>query len=231
MVPRTDTAETARAARSTGAERGRTPVPAGSGQPAGEAMARIGRLVATIKAERRADRIVQPIVESGEPDRLVALLRRFVVAREQERLAWEETLRQLTANLGEAQAAAHAAQTRYEQETSRHQRDLADLGLLHEHQRSIWNLERRRLEITIGGHENAQAMKGRRKRVQLAAGVAAFLCVGMIGLALAGNGGAGDAAGTPRRVIESIRSLSRTDLSCLIGCERAPEPALQQGRL
>jgi hypothetical protein len=51
----------------------------------------------------------------------------------------------------------------------------------------------------------------------------------MIGLALAGNGAAGD-AGAPRRVIESIRSLSPTDLSCLIGCDRA-EPVLQQGRL
>ena len=104
------------------------------------------------------------------------------------------------------------------------------LELLHEHQRSIWNLDRRRLEITIDGHENAHATKGRRKRFQVAAGVAVLLCVGMIGLALAGNRGAGDAADAPRRVIESIRSVSPTDLSCLIGCDRA-EPVLQQGRL
>ncbi|HEX9461281.1 MAG TPA: hypothetical protein VGB82_01660 [Alphaproteobacteria bacterium] len=194
-------------------------------------MARIGRLVATIKAERHADRVVQPIVESGERDQLVALLRRFVVAREQERLEWEETLRQMQAELSEALAAAQAAQQRHEQAASRHQRDLADLELLHEHQRSIWNLDRRRLEITIDGLENARTMKGRRKRAQLAASVAALLCAGMIGLALAGNGAPGDAGGAPRRVIESIRSLSLTNLSCLIGCERVPEPALQQGRL
>jgi hypothetical protein len=231
MVPLTGTAETTRAPRSAGSERGGASVPAGNGRPAGEAMVRIGRLVATIKAERHADRVVQPIVESGERDQLVALLRRFVVAREQERLEWEETLRQMKAELAEAQAAAQADQARHEQEASRHQRDLADLELLHEHQRSIWNLDRRRLEITIDGLEDARATNGRRKRVQLAAGVAALLCVGVIGLALAGNGGPGDAAGGPRRVIESIRSLSLTDLSCLIGCERVPEPVLQQGRL
>ena len=231
MVPGTDTAETARAPRLSGGERGRAPVPGGSGQAGSEAMARIGRLVATIKAERHVDRVVRPIVESGERDRLVALLRRFVVAREQERLAWEETLRQMKAELAEAQSAAQAAQAQYEQEASRHQRDLADLELLHEHQRSIWNLDRRRLEITIDGLENARATKARRKRAQFAAGVAALLCVGMIGLALTGNGGPGDAAGAPRRVIESIRSLSPTDLPCLIGCARAPQPMLQQGRL
>ncbi|HKW52657.1 MAG TPA: hypothetical protein VJO12_03130 [Stellaceae bacterium] len=193
-------------------------------------MAQIGRLVATIKAERHAERVVQPIVESGERDQVVALLRRFVIAREQERLAWEETLRQMKAELAEAQAAAQAAQTRHEQEASRHQRDLADLELLHDHQRSIWNLDRRRLEITIDGLSDARATKSRRKRTQLAAGVAALLCIGVIGLALAGNSRSGDAV-RPRSVIDSIRALSPGDLSCLIGCERPPEPALQQGRL
>lgn len=229
MAPDTGTAETAHAPRSTGAERGFAPMLSGSGQAADEAMARIGQLVATIKAERHADRVVQPVIDGGERDQLVALLRRFVAAREQERLEWQETLRQMKAELAEAQASVQAAEARHEQEASRHQRDLADRELLHEHQRSIWNLDRRRLQITIDGFENAHATKGRRKRV--AAGVAALLCVGMIGLALAGNGSAGDAAGAPRRVIKSIRSLSPTDLSCLIGCDRTPEPVLQQGRL
>ena len=193
-------------------------------------MAQIGRLVATIKAERNADRLVQPIVESGERDQLVALLRRFVVAREQERLAWEETLRRMQADLAAAQTAAEAAQRRHKEDASRHQRDLADLELLHEHQRSIWNLDRRRLEITIEGLTNARAVRSRRKRTQLVAGVAALLCVGMIGLALAGNARPGEAGG-PRRVIDSIRSLSAGDLSCLIGCERPSAPALQEGRL
>jgi hypothetical protein len=190
-------------------------------------MAKIGRLVATIKAERR---VVQPVAESGERDQLIALLRRFVAAREQERLVWEETLRQMQADLEAAQATAQAARGRHEEETSRHQRDLADLELLHEHQRSIWNLDRRRLEITIDGLTNARAMKSRRKRTQLAAGVAALLCAGMIGLVLAGNVRPGEAGG-PRRVIDSVRSLSAGDLSCLIGCEGPPEPVLQQGRL
>jgi hypothetical protein len=229
MVLNTSAAEAVCAPRSpdTTSARGA----ADSGRAASQGMAQIGRLVATIKAERHADRVVQPIIESGERDQLVVLLRRFVVAREQERLAWEETLRQMKADLAEAQAAAEAAQTRHQQEASRHQRELADLELLHEHQRSIWNLDRRRLEITIDGLADARAMKARRrKRAKLAAGIAALLCVGMIGLALAGKGGAGE-TGAPRRVIESIRSLSPTDLSCLIGCERPPEPLLQQGRL
>ena len=226
MVPDTGTAETMHAPRSSGTSSGRAP--ADAVRPAGEAMAQIGRLVATIKAERQADRIVQPIAEASERDQLVALLRRFVVAREQERLEWEAMLRQMQAELAEAHAAAKAAEAHREQEASRHERDLADLELLHEHQRSIWNLDRRRLEITIDGLADARVMRGRRKRVQLAAGVAALLCVGVIGLALAGNSGTGEAA-APRRVIESIRSLS--DLSCLIGCERARQPILQQGRL
>jgi hypothetical protein len=227
MVPDPSTTETVHAPRSAAVASPRAP--ADGGRAAGQAMAQIGRLVATIKAERHADRVVQPIVENGERDQLVALLRRFVVAREQERLAWQETLRQMKAELAEARAAAQAARTRHEQEASRHQRDLADLELLHEHQRSIWNLDRRRLEITIDGLGEARATKARRKRTQLAAGVAALLCVGMIGLALAGNGRPGEAG--PRRVIDSIRALSPADLSCLIGCERPPEPALQQGRL
>ena len=230
MAPDSSTVETACAPRSTGAEPAPVPVLAGGGRAADEALARIGQLVATIKAERYADRVVQPVIDGGERDQLVALLRRFVVARDQERLEWEETLRQMKAELAEAQASAQAAQARHEQQMTQHQRDLADLELLHEHQRSIWNLDRRRLEITIDGHENAHATKGRRKRFQVAAGVAVLLCVGMIGLALAGNRGAGDAADAPRRVIESIRSVSPTDLSCLIGCDRA-EPVLQQGRL
>ena len=229
MVPDTSTAETVHARRSMSAASARAPTD--SGQRVGQAMAEIGRLVATIKAERHADRVVQPIAESGEREQLVALLRRFVVAREQERLAWEETLRQMKAELAEAQAAAQAAQTRHQEEASRHQRELADLELLHEHQRSIWNLDRRRLEITIDGLAAARALKGRRTRAQLAAGIAAaLLCVGVIGLALASSGGAGEAS-APRRVIEGIRSLSPTDLSCLIGCERPPERLLQQGRL
>jgi hypothetical protein len=223
MNPDTGTAETPPAPRSTGAERGDAPMLGERGGPGGEAMARIGRLVATIKAERHADRMVQPIVENGEHDQLVALLRRFVVAREQERQEWEETLRRMTAELAEAQA-------RRDEEASRHQRDLADLELLHEHQRSIWNLDRRRLEITIDGVDAARTTKRRRKRLQLAAGVAALLSAGAIGLAIAGNGGVGETSAAPRHVIDGIRSLSRSDLPCVVGCERPPEP-VQQGRL
>src|SRR5579864_4153364 len=168
MVPDTGTTDSAPARLPLGAQRGREAIAAKGAPPAGEAMARIGRLVATIKAERHADRIVQPIAESAEHDQIIGLLRRFVVAREQERQEWEETLRQLKAELAEAQAMAQAAQLRHQQEASRHQRDLADLELLHEHQRSIWNLDRRRLEITIDGLERTRAGKVRRNRAQLA---------------------------------------------------------------
>jgi hypothetical protein len=231
MTTDPSTVETAPTPRLTDTERASALVSAGSCLAADQALARIGQLVATIKAERHADRVAQPFIDSGERDELIALLRRFVAAREQERLTWNETLRQMKAELAEAQAAAQAGQARHEQHASRHQRELADLELRHEHQRSIWNLDRRRLMITIDGLENADATKGRRKRVQLGAAVGVLLCVGMIGLALAGNGGSGAAVGTPRRVIESLWSLSPTDLSCLIDCKRAPELVQQQGRL
>jgi len=230
MVPDTSTPESTSARRPLGTQRGRAGVRGDGASPAGEAMARIGRLVATIKAERHADRVVQPIAESAEHDEIVALLRRFVVAREQERQEWEETLRQLKADLAEARAAAQAAQLRNEQEASRHQRDLADLKLLHEHQRSIWNLDRRRLEITIDGLARRRVDKLHRRRAQLAAGVAALVFVCVFGLALAGNTATGE-AGAQHRMMQGIRSLSLIDLPCLIGCDRPPEPVLQQGRL
>src|ERR1700731_2076386 len=103
MTPDTSTVETACAPRSTGAEPAPVPVLAGGGRAADEALARIGQLVATIKAERHADRVVQPVIDSGERDQLVALLRRFVVARDQVRLEWEETLRPVKGGLAEAQ--------------------------------------------------------------------------------------------------------------------------------
>src|SRR6185437_8719264 len=113
MVPERGTAQTSRAPHASA--RATAPRAPASGAPtADQAMAQIGRLVATIKAERHDDRVVQPIAETGE----------------QEQLGWEETLLQMTADLAAAQATAQAAQRRHEEDASRHQRDLADLELL-----------------------------------------------------------------------------------------------------
>lgn len=124
-----------------------------SGGEGKQPVARIMQLVAALKAEQ--DGVVPGAApgESGERVKLMAWLRRILEAREQERLGWEQQVRQLEAQLAEAQAAAEAARQAVETAAAQHQRIVADLKLMHEHQRSIWQLERRRLEITIDGFE------------------------------------------------------------------------------
>lgn len=167
----------------------------GPSSQAGDAPARITRLVAAIKAERAAGG--DAAAAMSERDKVVALLRQFIAAREQERCQWQETMAATRKELDEARAAAQAAQTRHEQATAQQRRAMTDLELLHEHQRSIWQLDRRRLEITVAAH--AAQERSRRTRGSRLAIAAALLLVGVAGFALLGDHavavGVTDAAG------------------------------------
>jgi Skp family chaperone for outer membrane proteins len=147
----------------------------------GAPMARIAQLVAAIKAKREAAGVATP-AGSDERDRAVALLRHFIAAREEEQREWQAALQALEAELDESRAAAHAAQARQEQASAAEQRARADLELLHEHQRSIWQLERRRFEITIAGLDSAR--RTRRSRLNL---TVALVIAGVVGLTLVGS--------------------------------------------
>ncbi|HEV8028363.1 MAG TPA: hypothetical protein VGP50_13095 [Stellaceae bacterium] len=140
-------------------------------------LAPIARLVATIKAERAA--CAAPAIGGEERDRLGAELRQLIAAREEEQRAWRDAMDVLKTDLDATRAAARAAETRHEQAAQEHRRVMADLELKHEHQRSIWQLDRRRLEITIAGQETAQ-----RARSSWLAVAVGLLVVGVFGAAL-----------------------------------------------
>ncbi len=177
--------------------------PAGQGGVSEETMARVNRLVAAIKAERGAESALQQAVDTGERAELIALLRRFVAARERERLAWEEATRRLEAELAEVKAAAEAAQER----ASSQQRAHADLELLHEHQRSIWLLERRRFEVTVAGLERTLRAGATRSKARLAF-VAGLLLVATLGFGVAGDGDPGAKASRWLQRFGAVRQLS-----------------------
>jgi hypothetical protein len=139
-------------------------------------MARIARLVAAIKAERETGAEVS--ADSGERDRLLALLRQLSALRAEERRESQDALQALKHELDDTRAAAQAAQVRHEQAAAQQRQAMADLELLHEHQRSIWQLDRRRLEITIAGHE--QTRPARSSRVAIVAAVVAVCVAGLV---------------------------------------------------
>ncbi len=173
----------------------------GPGGMSGETMARVNRLVAAIKAERGAESALQQAASTGERAELIALLRRFVAARERERLAWEEATRRLEAELADVKAAAEAAQER----AAGHQRAHADLELLHEHQRSIWLLERRRFEVTVAGLERTLRARATRRKARLAF-AASLLLVATLGVV--GDGDPGAKASRWLQRFEAVRELS-----------------------
>lgn len=197
------------------AARGAEPMPAahpqrvpGCADPSDESMARINRLVATIKAERESASAPPRIAEAGERGQLVALLRRFLAARERERLAWEERLRGLEAALAEAKAAGGATQ---ERAAADHRRALADLELLHEHQRSIWALERRRLEVTVAALERTLRARATRRRARLAF-AASLLVVAGLGFGIAGDNDPARMAGKWLERFDAARQLPLAEL-------------------
>ena len=205
MIPDYSTADAVSGARLTSADHLNPPRPRRAGA-SGDTMARIDRLMAAIKAERGAEGAVQQAAETGERGQLIALLRRFLTARERERLAWEEVVSRLEAELAETKATAHAVQ---EQAASGHQRALADLELLHEHQRSIWSLERRRLEITVAGLERTLRARATRSKARLVF-AASLLVVAVLGLGIASDPGVN--AGRLLQQFDSVRQLSMAAL-------------------
>jgi hypothetical protein len=109
---------------------------------------RVRQMLASLRAEQ-----AQSHTTPGDRVRTIEWLRRFLAVREQERAAWASSVGELQARLAEAQRCAQAAEAALDQAAVQHRRTIADLKLLHEHQRSIWELERRRLEISAAGAE------------------------------------------------------------------------------
>jgi hypothetical protein len=186
-----------KAARSRG--KGRAKPVADVAGTAEKPISRILQLVAALKAEQEtppAERVVAtdatgPSDAPGEPISVLGSLRDILVAREQERGEWEERARSLEGELIEARAAIRAVRDAAVQTEAQHRRIVADLKLLHEHQRSIWQLERRRLEITIDGFETERQKKIVRRAARLArpALLAGLLIVLLALAALSGDSG------------------------------------------
>jgi|HubBroStandDraft_1064217.scaffolds.fasta_scaffold55426_2 Skp family chaperone for outer membrane proteins len=151
-------------------------------------LAPITRLVATIKAQRAAG--TAPAIGGQERDHLAAELRQLIAARGEEQRAWQDAMDALKTELDATRAAAQAAETRHEQTAREHRRAMADLELKHEHQRSIWQLDRRRLEITIAGQETVQRARSSRLAVAVA-----LLVVGVFGAALVADHRVGPPSG------------------------------------
>ena len=119
-------------------------------------------------------------------------------AREQERARWEVALRELDAALAAARAATHAAERQHEQALDQHRRALADLTVMHNDERSLWLLERRRLEMQIEALQDARARRNKRRLARpgmLLRGAAAALMVALVGTALVRDSAPDRAAG------------------------------------
>jgi hypothetical protein len=155
------------------------PVAEGEAPP----VARIMQLVAALKAEQEVPQPENAPEETNERLRLMGWLRRLLTARNEERGAWEGRVRELAAQLEEAQRVATMASAAVEEATTQHERLIADLKLMHEHQRSIWQLERRQLEITLDALQKAQ-QRTLLRRISRPALAAALLLVSLAAVAL-----------------------------------------------
>lgn len=173
-------------ARSRG--KARVKLVAASEDEAPKPIARVMQLVAALKAEQESAAPLDP------EDRLKVMssLRDILVSRESERADWEERLREMQAQLDAAQEALRMAQIATEQAEPQHRRLVADLKLMHEHQRSIWTLERRRLEITVDALESARrkTLGARLARLARPAVAAALLLAAIAALLLSSDTGA-----------------------------------------
>jgi hypothetical protein len=191
----------AKAARPRG--KGRAKPPTEAGGSAEKPISRILQLIAALKAEQEtppterslapaSTQAATPSEAPAEPISVLSSLRDILVAREQERGEWEDRARSLEGELIEARTAIRAARDAAAQTEAQHRRVVADLKLLHEHQRSIWQLERRRLEITIEGFENERQKNIVKRATRLArpALLAGLLIVLLALAALFGDGGA-----------------------------------------
>jgi hypothetical protein len=155
------------------------PVAEGEAPP----VARIMQLVAALKAQHELPQPEGAPEEASERLRLMQWLRRLLTARNEERGAWESRVHDLAAQLEEAQRVAAMASAAVEEATTQHERLIADLKLMHEHQRSIWQLERRQLEITLDALQKAQ-QRSLLRRISRPALAAALLLVSLAAVAL-----------------------------------------------
>jgi hypothetical protein len=123
----------------------------------------------------------------GKVEVLRTEMRALEAARGHERSRWEAALKELDAALATARAATHAAERQHEQALDQHRRALADLTVMHNDERSLWLLERRRLEMQIEALRDARARRDRRRLPRpgmLLRGAAAALMVVLVGTAL-----------------------------------------------
>jgi len=114
-------------------------------------------------------------------------MRALESAREQERSRWETILKEVEAALTAARAATHTAERQHEQALDQHRRALADITVMHNDERSLWLLERRRLEMQIEALRDARAANAARWRGRhtlLLRAAAAALIVALAGMAL-----------------------------------------------
>ena len=179
----------ARAPRPRGKERAKSKPADEKGNEAPEPVVRVLQLVAALKAEQEAQGAITPTGDSSDRVKLLTSLRGILAARVQEREAWEQRIRALEMLLADARAASGAALAAGKQAEARHRRQIDDLKLMHEHQRSIWQLERRQLEITVEGLQRL-----RRKPLAKRAGglvrpalAVALLLVSLAAMALAAD--------------------------------------------
>ena len=209
MTPET----AAREARDGGAakiRRGRgkaRPAPGEDG--AEQPVARVLQLVAALKAEHEAGGL-PAVVEAEDPNervRVMSWLKRILLAREDERKGWEDQIRRLETQIAAAQQAVEETRAGAADAASQHHRLVADLKLLHEHQRSIWQLERRRLEITIEGYERKRQRSALRRAARLArpAVAAGLILAALSAVALSGDSSAA-ASGAPRYLDGGVRA-------------------------
>jgi hypothetical protein len=142
--------------------------------------------VATYERERAAwlsaiERLTAEKEEAREE------LHALTAERERERLDWQERIERLEAAAIDARAMAAAVKAEHQQAVQQHQRALADLTTMHNDQRSLWLLDRRRLEVTIEALEAKRRRRwfslGRRSYGRLRA-AAALMLVGLAGLGL-----------------------------------------------
>lgn len=87
------------------------------------------------------------------------------------------------AQLSEARAAAGAAEAKHDQAQIQHQRALSDLGIIHNDQRSLWLLERRRLEAMVEALEQGRRWRWPALGIQPMALVRAAFAVVVVALA------------------------------------------------
>jgi hypothetical protein len=167
-------------------------------------LGRVMQLVAALKAEQDAGSPLSLAADPAERVKLLAWLRRFLAVRDAERSGWETRIHALEVELAQTCETVARERAAAEQAAAQQERLLADLRLLHEHQRSIWQLERRQLEIALGALEKRRQRSLLRQVARLArpALAAALLLISLTASALsvgAFNHSDGGPAGIARR--------------------------------